>query len=220
MKTAVLACNTIRAEVELAVERVGCHHDLYWLESNLHNVPVKLGKHIQESIEVLFSYERVLLAFGFCGNAVAGLKSGPFELILPRVDDCISLLLGSVHRRVQMSKEYQSIYLTEGWLKHESNIENEYKYLLNKYGDKTARQIIDSMYAHYTHLSIIDTDVFDIDKTLERTKKIANIFSLEQTVVSGTTEYIENLLVGPWPDDTFIRLHPQSVLDADKLVLS
>ncbi|MBC7293206.1 MAG: DUF1638 domain-containing protein, partial [Thermoleophilia bacterium] len=37
--------------------------------------------------------EEVLLALGFCGKALQGLRAQHLRLVFPRVDDCISLLL-------------------------------------------------------------------------------------------------------------------------------
>jgi hypothetical protein len=161
----------------------------------------------------------VLLAFGYCGNSVAGLVTGSFELILPKVDDCVSLLLGSFQKRKKIPNDKHSVYLTEGWLNHESNMENEYEYLLKKYGEARARRIIDAMYAHHDQLSVIDTGAYNLDSILWRTEKLAEKFRLKHLVVPGTTEYIDKLLLGPWPANMFITLAPHSELSSDKLIL-
>lgn len=41
------------------------------------------------------AFDRILLATGFCGDSFCGLETRHTELIIPRTDDCISLLLGS-----------------------------------------------------------------------------------------------------------------------------
>ena len=79
--------------------RVGCDYPVLWLESGLHNWPDKLQNRIQELLDQCQSYDTVLLAMSFCGNSVAGLETRDFQLVIPRSDDCITLLLGSLTRR-------------------------------------------------------------------------------------------------------------------------
>ena len=94
MNTAVIGCRTIEKELTAAMEQTRLTYPIYWLEAGPHNVPQQLHQALQEQIDRCGDRERVLLAMGFCGNAVCGLRSGPGELVIPRVDDCISLLLG------------------------------------------------------------------------------------------------------------------------------
>jgi hypothetical protein len=43
-------------------------------------------------------YDAVVLAYGLCGAATAGLRAGSIPLVVPRAHDCITLLLGSRDR--------------------------------------------------------------------------------------------------------------------------
>ena len=106
MTTAVIACKTMEDELNWAMERTGSDYPVFWLEQGLHNVPKKLLDAVQTALDAAGT-ERVLLAMGFCGNALVGLRVPAVELIVPRVDDCISLLLGSVKRRL-VSRHHSS----------------------------------------------------------------------------------------------------------------
>lgn len=219
MKTAVLACNTIRAELILAESRVKSGHDLYWVESNLHNNPDRLRVEIQRSLDTLDSYERVILAFGFCGNSVAGIKTRSFELIMPFIDDCVSLMIGSIAERARLTAGHNSIYLTKGWLGNETNILSEYEYTVKKYDEDRANLVIKMMYAQYDWLSLIDTGAYELDSIAEAADKISERFGLERVVIPGTTSYIEQLLVGPYDEGKFLRIEPHSAIDESMLVL-
>jgi len=158
--------------------------------------------------------ERVLLAFGYCGNAVVGLTAGAFELIVPRADDCISLMLGSCARRDEVSTEKATYFLTPGYLEHESNIWSEYQAFVARRGQEMADRIFASLLAHYRRLGIIDTGTFDVAPFLERTRPIAATFGLDHEVIPGTTGAFQRLLTGPW-DEGFIRVGPRETLTFD-----
>ena len=99
LKIAILACKTLRHEIEKACEKHNIDYPIHWIESGLHNYPEKLHKYIQDELDNMQDYDRVILTFGLCGNSLVGVESKNLELIMPKVDDCISLLLGSVDER-------------------------------------------------------------------------------------------------------------------------
>ena len=96
MKSTIIACKTLEEELLYVMESLSMHPPVVWLESGLHNNPAHLHERLQEELDKITGQELVIMAFGFCGNSVLHLKTGNYTLILPRVDDCISLLLGSV----------------------------------------------------------------------------------------------------------------------------
>ncbi|MDR0459416.1 MAG: DUF1638 domain-containing protein [Coriobacteriales bacterium] len=220
MKTAILACKTIREELLLAESRVNSGYEIHWVESNLHNVPEKLTEGIQVLLDQLDDYDRVLLAFGFCGGSVAGIRTHSFDLYVPRIDDCISLMIGSIKQRELLSEGHRSIYLTKGWLDHESNIWSEYQYSVDKFGEKTAQYVIESMFGNYDWLSLIDTGAYDITTIFEQADQIAERFGMERVVIPGTVAYFEQLLTGPYDEKLFLHVQPHSLLTADELVLN
>ena len=46
LKTAILACKTLRHEIEKACEKYNIDYPIHWIESGLHNYPEKLHKYI------------------------------------------------------------------------------------------------------------------------------------------------------------------------------
>ena len=214
MKTAVLACKTLEDEVYYAENIVKSGCDIYTVESE-HNRPDKFRISIQKELDRLEDYNRILLVFGICGNATIGLKTSSYELIIPRVDDCISLMIGSVKKREEIIREHQTIFLTQGWLNGKENIEQEYNHALEKYGDGTAKEIMDMMYAHHEMLSIIDTNAYDLDMITARSKKLAQLFGLDFSIIKGTTSYIEQLLSGLWDNDMFVTVPAHSIVSVD-----
>ncbi len=92
--------------------------DSEFLEYGLHDTPDKLRQELQKCIEKSSQYDTLLLGYGLCSNGVAGLKSDKHRIIIPRVHDCISLLLGS---RARYEDEFErhpgTFYLSNGWIK-------------------------------------------------------------------------------------------------------
>jgi hypothetical protein len=163
--------------------------------------------------------ERVLLLFGTCGNAVLDLVAGDFELILPRVDDCISLLFGSVSLRAEFARKHSAYYLTQGWLSGERNLWAEYLHTVKQYGEEQAKEIANELYGNYKTLALLNTGACPINKLINDTKIIADTFSLKQIEVPATTSYIEELISGPWTDERYIIKSPNSKIVFDDLKL-
>lgn len=220
MKTVMVCCRTIEQEIALAAARTGTDYPKIWLESGLHNVPVQLTTRLQQELDRLpEDTERVLLGFGYCGNSLAGLRTGGFELIVPRVDDCITLMLGSYTRRLQITKEEGTYFLTEGWLKGERNIWEEFLHARKRYGEKRARQIFRAMLAHYKRLAIVDTGAYDLRELLPTTEMIAEELGLRHQLLPGSLTLLETLLTGPWEEQSFLIVPPHSTISSQQLWL-
>ncbi len=217
MDTVILACNTIKDEIELAAEKTQCIHPIIWIESGLHLVPASLRCRIQEELDKIDGPRRVILAFGFCGNSIVGIKTGNFELVIPKVDDCITLLLGSKDERARSGKNGGTYYLTRGWLEGEVNIWEEYRSVLARFGPERTARIYKVMLAHYKYLGLIDTGAYDLPGLMPYAREISSTLNLELTVLPGTDLYLKRLLTGPWDDDSFLRIPPFTTIDLANL---
>ncbi len=211
MSTAVISCRTIEAEVRSAMAQAGCRAEVRWLESGLHNVPKLLNARLQELLDQCTDAGSVLLAMSFCGNAAAGLRTGEFQLVIPRCDDCITLLLGSAERRAGISATY---FLTEGWLKGERSIRAEYEACLKKYGEKRGKHIFSVMFAHYRNLALLDTGCCDLPPTEAEIRRIAETLGLRYVSIPGTLDYLKALFTGDWSGGRFTVIPPHSTVPA------
>jgi hypothetical protein len=217
VETVILACNTIRNELEKAVEATSCAHPFVWVESGLHLVTESLRRRLQEELDKITGVKRVLLAFGFCGNAVAGLKSGDYELVIPRVDDCITLLLGSKENRDRCCSQGGVYFLTKGWLEGEINIWKEYHAVLERFGPERTERIYRRMLAHYKFLGLIDTGAYDLPTLLPHVREISDKLKLELLILEGTDRYLKRFLLGPWDDDHFVIIPPLTTIELGHL---
>ena len=226
MNSIILACKTLQDEIELAQKNTGTDFPVTYIESGLHEKPKKLAEAIREVFEELNKETplpdsgipslRVLMALGQCGNSLTGITAGNFELILPKVDDCLSLLIGSTAEKARIGSCDKAFFMTMGWLRGESTIMSQYHRSVEEYGEDVALSIMEMMYEHYETIGLIDAGAAPIDELYEATGEIAGLLDLKRKVYPGTTKYIEELLTGPWPEDRFIVKQPgESIEEAD-----
>ena len=214
MKTVVVACETIKEELLASMEKAGVSYPVEYIESGLHERPKKLAKISQELLDSLDA-DRVLMSLGQCGNAMIGIKAANFQLILPKVDDCLSLIIGSTAKKTKLSHDDRAFFMTEGWLKGESTIMSQFAQSVEKYGEDTALSILEMMYANYETIGLVDTGIGDMEELYERTEHIADLLGLTRKQYQGTTAYIEELLTGPWDKGRFIVKEPFEEITAD-----
>lgn len=201
MKTVVLACETIAAEVMKAAGETKTTFPIFWVESGLHNTPERLKKQLQSDLDRIDNVDYILLLLGYCGNAILNLVSRKSKLVIPKVDDCISMLLGGNEKRNALNKEAMAYYLTEGWLQHDNNLWAEYQHCLKKYGLERTRRLYQIMLGRYKNLNVIDTGAYDLKAFLPLSSLIAAELNLTHQVVKGTLSIIKKALLGQWDED-------------------
>jgi hypothetical protein len=179
------------------------------LDFGLHTNPKSLKRALQNAIN--FSapdIETILLGYGLCSQAVVGLKSSSRTLIIPRVDDCIAIFLGSA---AEYQKQYSSIpgtyYLTKGWIEFGDTPFSEYDILVKRYGEQIAQRIINQLLKNYTRLAFINIGNNKLEHYRERARSMAERFSLGYEEIQGSDVIIKKMLYGLW-DDEFIIIPP------------
>lgn len=217
---AVLACETLRDELECAIRLLDNKYDVFWVESGLHNTPEKLRLRLQECLDGLEGYDTVLMAFGTCGNAVVGLATGAHTLVLPCVDDCISLLVGSAHLKASYSEDGGTYFVTPGWLRGERTLSVEHQHMMKKYGEEMAEKIMRTMLAHYRYLGLLESEAYDAKAVLPEVIRIAERLKLQERLIPASVSYLCDLLAGVWQDDqTRFTVYPPHTVIAKAPIL-
>ncbi len=211
MRTAILACHTLQNELKMAIKEAGVDFPVYYIESGLHNTPELLHQRIQGEINRIDNVDVIILVFGYCGNSLLGIKSDTATLIIPRVDDCIPLLLGSCEARKAISKEMGTYFLTKGWIDNENNMLQEYERCVQRYGQARALKVMKVMLAHYKRFMLIDTGAYPVESVVPVTQDFADKLGLRHEVAPGSLRLLHKLLQGPW-DEEFFVLKPGQAL--------
>lgn len=216
MNTVIVACRTIEDELNMVVRETGCKYPILWIESGLHSDPDSLRKRLQEELNRISNADQVLMAFGFCGNSLISLTPPSYRMIIPRADDCITLLLGSCEKRREISDETGTYFLTKGWLKYEKNIWAEYQETVKRFGKVEADDIYETIFQNYTRLGIIETGAFELDEISDMTQNIAKDLKFKHQIIPGTLKFIKKLVTGPWNEE-FIIINPGETISINHL---
>ncbi|MDH4368184.1 MAG: DUF1638 domain-containing protein, partial [Dehalococcoidia bacterium] len=179
------------------------------LDFGLHTNPKSLKGALQSAINSSApDIETVLLGYGLCSQAVVGLRSGSRTLVIPRVDDCVAIFLGSA---AEYHKQHRSVpgtyYLTRGWIEFGDTPFSEYDILVKRYGEQVAQRIINQILKNYTRLAFIKTGNNELEHYRERARSMAERFSLRYEEIQGSDAVIKKMLFGPWNDE-FIIIPP------------
>jgi len=219
LRIAVVACQTIRDELRLALRETSVNYPVFYIEAGLHKKPEALHERIQQELDMIDNVDTILLAFGYCGNSLMGVKSSNFQLVIPRVDDCIPLLLGSAKARKEISQGMGTYFITKGWLDYEQNIVWEYERCVTRYGEPRALRIMKSMLGNYQRFMVIDTGAYPVDNVVTRTSSFAQRLDMKYEIAQGSLRLLYKLLLGQW-DEEFIILKPGEVLTMNDICSS
>lgn len=201
----VIACATVVEELR---PRLPAGVDCQTLDFGLHIQPTLLKEVLQEAIDATTNADVIVLAYGLCSLAVIGLHSERSTLVVPRVDDCISIFLGSRQAYKQQARSQPgTYYLTKGWIEVADTPFDEYERMVEKYGPARAKQLMEIYLRHYTRLALIDTGQYDLDRYRAYTKATAERFGLRYEEIQGSTALIEKMVDGPW-DEEFVVVPP------------
>jgi hypothetical protein len=179
------------------------------LDFGLHTNPKSLKRALQNAINSSApDIETILLGYGLCSQAVVGLRSGSRTLIIPRLDDCIAIFLGSA---AEYQKQYRSepgtYYLTKGWIESSETPFSEYDILVKRYGEQIAQRIINQVLKNYTRLAFINTGNNKLEYYREHARSMAERFNLRYEEIQGSDVIIKKMLYGPWNDE-FVIIPP------------
>ena len=199
MSYAIIACQTIRDELNLAIQETGCDYPVIWVDSEYHSDPNKLRTKLQEEIDVLPKTDKILFAFGCCGNGLVGLKAATANLIIPKTDDCISMVLSQPGEKYERQKN--TYFLTKGWIESSKSITNEYWHCLKRYGEVRTRKLFKVMLKHYTDLMLIDTGAYNAEDCLKQAAELAQNTELKLITAKGSIWFLKKLLTGPYDND-------------------
>jgi hypothetical protein len=206
----VIACATVIEEMlPLLPPDVG--HKV--LDFGLHTDPARLRKELQKTIdESANEADFIVLGYGLCSQGVIGLRANGCTLVVPRVDDCISIFLGSRSAYSDQARlEPGTYYLTKGWIEAGDSPFAEFERTAQKYGRAKAERLIHLMLANYKRLALINTGQYQIDRYRDHARREAERFGLRYEEIEGSSDLVRRMIYGPWDDD-FVVARPGEVI--------
>jgi hypothetical protein len=197
LRVVVLSCRVLQDLLaDLLPE--GLADEVIYMDYGLHRVPGKMAPTLQEVLDGIEAPSLVVLGYGLCGNGLNGLRAGRHTLLVPRVDDCIALLLGS---RKAYVREFEAVpgtyYLSKGWLESGSQPLKEYLEYVPRYGEKEAMWIMDQQYQHYERLVLVAHSRADLDAYRPQAQEVARFcerWGMRYEEILGSDGYVQRLV--------------------------
>ncbi|MBK5093509.1 MAG: DUF1638 domain-containing protein [Actinobacteria bacterium] len=201
----LIACATVAEELrQLGVSE----DDLVILEFGLHAEPDRLREQLQSQIDEIEGDADILLGYGLCSYAVVGLVSQSHRLVVPRVDDCIALFLGSKQEHLRrLAEEPGTYYLTKGWVEAADSTISELSRLVERYGEKKAFLVARLMLVNYKRVALINTGNYRMKQYRDFARGMAEIFDLRFEEIPGSNRLLLKMLQAEW-DGEFLVIDP------------
>ncbi len=193
----IISCKIYEPYYKLLEERHNLSYDITWIEVKKHNNPNLLGKEIQDEIDRSTGYELIIILYGICGNALINIRSKGIPLLLLKVHDCSSVLLGSKDRHMKIfGKTLSRRWGSESYSLEESSEYSrkspEYLKLVEEFGIENADYAYEVMYSSSAEKPIYIT--FNSSKDKDFIAKHAS----EIEVITGDLSMIEDVLLGDY----------------------
>ncbi|MDY0028238.1 MAG: DUF1638 domain-containing protein, partial [Candidatus Humimicrobiaceae bacterium] len=143
-KIKLIVCDVIYDELK---NKLTEEWDIASFEKSLHEHSDKLREKLQNEINKSQNYDIIVLGYGLCGNGTLGLVSPKVPIVIPKVDDCITLLLGSTEeRKKQLKIEPGTYFLTRGYIGETGDfILPGISEIKNKYDKDTLQWVVKEM---------------------------------------------------------------------------
>lgn len=218
MKIGILACSALSYYVHAAQKKYQTEYPVIEVDRNYHDRPKLLRELLEEAIEkVPEDVDTLLIAMGACGNCWEGI-SWRGTLVIPRMDDCVTILLHQDDTWYPNLKQAGHFYQIDEENDH-FLLTNMYRKFVEKYGERRAKRICEMMFGNYTNVDVVDTGVFDChtEAYVAKMQKEADFIHVPLNFVKGSNYIIEKLITRKW-DEQFIILQPGEKIDAQQFL--
>ena len=205
--TLIMACATV---IEEMLPLIPQGMQTHILDFGLHIYPDKLRNTLQAAVDSVSSdVDTILLGYGLCSQAVVGLSATKATLVVPRIDDCIGIFLGSRSAyKTQSQAEPGTYYLTKGWIEVGDTPFTDYDAMVKRLGQERADYVQKILMKNYTRLALINTGQYDMERYRAYTRQTAERFGLRYEEIEGSNAMVKKLVTGEWDDD-FVVVKPE-----------
>ncbi len=187
MKIGIVACNVIKREIDKLLPNFPEVSQIIYLDGALHIDSANLKEAVKASVVAMeHTVDVVFLGYGYCQSLKGIEEEFEIPVVLPQVDDCISLLLTPERYAEEIRREAGTWFITPGWA--EINTEMIIKGLqldrVVKYG-KDPMDMAKRLFTHYRRGLIVDTGVEDDIDFMAKGKTFCRDFNLTMEKTSS-----------------------------------
>ncbi len=245
MRLLALTCEVLARSVYLCAARSPHVVDVQLNRRGLHDDPPNLREILQGEIDAVVAvgasgaataagapgapYDAILLAYGLCGAATAGLRAGSIPLVVPRAHDCITLFLGSRDRYTAEFTGHPGTYwYVQDFVERsddggafagmgavsDAEARATYEGYVVKYGQDNAAYLMEALggwRSHYDRAAFVDMAVADAQvsaaaEAQARDDAERRGWSFEK--LAGELILVRRLIDGDWSAEDFLVLQP------------
>jgi len=225
MRLYAIACDVVARPVYLCAARSPHVVDIRMFERGLHNNPSDLRTRLQEAIDgAPATAEAIVLAYGLCGGATAGIEARDKPVILPRAHDCITLFLGARERyQEEMRKPATYWYVADQLERNDgyragigglaigsdtdARVEEIRAEYVAKYGEDNAdylMEVLGGWREHYGRAAFVSMGVGDEEASIAAARAEADRRGWAFEQIEGSMVLLRRLLRGDWNEDMLI----------------
>jgi len=228
MRLLALTCEVLARSVYLCAARSPHVVDVWLNRRGLHDDPPNLRAILQRQLdETGAPYDAVILAYGLCGGATAGLTAGPIPLVVPRAHDCITLFLGDRDRYLAESSSHPGTYwYVQDYLERtddgtsafagvgavsDAEARATHEEYVAKYGRDNAdylMEVLGAWRSHYDRAAFVDMGVADAAAAEARARDEAERRGWMFDRLAGQLLLVRRLIDGDWAEADFLVLRP------------
>lgn len=195
----IIGCSSLRKHIDAAQAKAQTSYQVIELDSKLHAEPKEMRTAVFEAMGKLpEEVDTVLLSMGLCGGSVSE-RPLPVKVVMPKVDDCITLLMHTDDRWYPNLKEGGHLYLTDT-VDGNLSVEDIRRRLVERYGEKKGLLVFEMWFDSYKSVDIIDTGAYDCygRDYVARAKANADLICCPICYVEGSNLLLEKLVSGRW----------------------
>ncbi len=220
MSKMILACTSLKDYVVQTQNILNTDYPVTYVSRIYHRDPKEMREHLLDALAKLpEEVDTVLVAMGYCGGSWEDVKA-PVRIVIPRVDDCVSLLLQTGEEVISDLKKPGHLYVRDKDPSKEC-----FKRIFDNMAaaqdldEETVNHYHEVWKSYYSNIDIIDTGINDCHRPdyVASVQADCDWLEAELGFVNGGTHLLEKLLVGDW-DEQFLVLEPGERSAKDKVL--
>lgn len=202
MKNVIISCLTLKKEIDMVMQMENKDMDVYYLPYELHSNPEKLHNHLQSLIDSITDADKIMLCVSRCGNSTDGLNATTAELVIPKTDDCLDILLSDKSIDT-IQRDSLGIFITESWMGSFRNSSLDLGTMTEKFGKTAAEEKLKNIYKGYTDFYIIDTGAYDTEPVKEYISPLVQLLDGTLHIVKGRCGILHKMVNDQIDNDFF-----------------
>ena len=234
----LIACKVLFRELSYLSSLSENIVDITWIRQGCHDYPDQLRQVLQNEIDLIEEgqdvhtnkqvemggasgihedFDAILIGYGLCSNATAGITAKKHRLVIPRAHDCITLFLGSKERYAEYFKSIPGCFwYTASWIENTDMPGRERMertvavYKEKGYDDETISYLLTELGGlnNYHNAGYIRMPFVDKDKYRQITKDAADYFQWQYHEMEGSLDLMKRFVSGDWNEEDFLILEP------------